>query len=100
MTLGASHRLQFQGSSKFVLFRFHFTVSLLHCPRLLASGCPSHAPSPLHAAAEWLFEGLLALQPGIHVLQDSAFWNPVQALQCMKYVTCLSWMATSSSMIS
>ena len=80
MTHGANHHLQFQGSCKFLLFRFCLNVSLLHCTRLLARGSPSHASSPLHAAADWVFEVLLALQIGIHMLSDSAFWNPVQAL--------------------
>ena len=71
---------QFQGWSKFVLFSFRFNVSLLHCTRLLTRGRPSHASSPLHAAADWPFEVLLGLPVGIHVLEDSAFWNPVQAL--------------------
>ena len=42
----------------------------------------------------------LLLQIHSHRLEDSAFWNPFQPLQCVKYVIWLSSMATCNYFIS
>ena len=74
---------------------------LFSCPFQLLSAASNQASG--HLACFFLTVSLkfsLLLQSHSHRLEDSAFWNPFQPLQCVKYVIWLSSMATCNYFIS